>query len=135
MSDSINVIFHSPGRSDIGPEIYIHWGRSTIIEDLTAAMPSLRTGDVQFASARFIGWCHHHSPGINGLGCSNLFLPSIPDGEPASITYQRILSELPPDTAKVNVDSWEVELSGHVTRLQAQLAASVDGFSTNDRNA
>lgn len=128
MSDPVNVIFHSPAALNIGPMIYLHWGRTSLIEDLTAALPRLRTGDVEYASARFIGCCHEKLTGAKNLGCKNLFLPPPGPGEDGAAIYRRILAEIPSDIARVNVDTWVVELDGTTIPLPRERAARADGF-------
>lgn len=128
MADPVNVIFHSAVRCNIGPMIYLHWGRSSLVENICAALPRLRTGDVEYASARFIGCCHEKLDGANNLGCSNLFLPEPgPDEDDATI-YARILAQIPSDVAKIDVDTWTLDVDGHVTQLPGENAAPKDGL-------
>jgi hypothetical protein len=128
MVDSVNVIFHSPSRCEISPMIYLHWGRTSLLQDLTHALPRLRTGDVDYASARFIGCCHEKLEGAKNIGCKNLFLPPPSPDEGENVIYQRIMSEIPEDIAKVNVDQWVLEIDGNAIQLPAEKAARADGF-------
>ncbi|MBI4746983.1 MAG: hypothetical protein HY774_00720 [Acidobacteria bacterium] len=128
MSDPVNVIFHSPSRLAIGPMIYLHWGRDGLLEYLRFALPRMRTGDVEYASARFIGCCHENLPGANSLGCSNLFLPLPAEDEDEFGIYEKIISEIPAEIAKVNVDTWTVDWEGNTIQLPSELAVKATGF-------
>ncbi len=128
MSDSVNVIFHSPSSREIGPMIYLHWGRASLASDLAQALPRLRTGDVEYASARFIGCCHEKLEGAKNLGCKNLFLPPSSPDEDDAVVYHRIMGDIPADIAKVNVDTWILELDGVTIQLPPEKAARADGF-------
>jgi hypothetical protein len=108
--------------------IYLHWGRTSLVDDLTEALPRLRTGDVEYASARFIGCCHEKLEGAKNLGCKNLFLPEPSPGEDDSAVYRRIMSEIPPDIAKVDVDTWILEVDGRSLQLPSERAARADGL-------
>jgi len=108
--------------------IYLHWGRTSLVEDLIEALPRLRTGDVEYASARFIGCCHEKLEGANNLGCKNLFLPLPGPDEDDATVYRRIMAEIPSDIAKVNVDAWVVEIDGGTIPLPSERAARADGF-------
>jgi hypothetical protein len=88
----------------------------------------MRTGDVEYATARFVGCCHERIPGSNGLGVTNLFLPEIQSEESEDKLYLRILQEMDEEIIKVNVDTWTVEIDGETTQLPYNLAASSDGF-------
>lgn len=127
MADPINVLFHSPAACAISPMIYLHWGAADLVDTLKAALPRMRTGDVDFASARFIGCCHEQIEGANSLGCSNLFLP--PPGEDATEEqiYEQIMEEIPDEIARVNVDDWTLSVNGETVQLPAELAAPADG--------
>jgi hypothetical protein len=108
--------------------IYLHWGRASLASDLAQALPRLRTGDVEYASARFIGCCHEKLEGAKNLGCKNLFLPPpCPDEDDAAV-YHRIMGDIPADIAKVNVDTWILELDGGTIQLPPEKAARADGF-------
>jgi hypothetical protein len=127
MSDPINVIFHSPSHCEVGPLVYLHWGAPTVFDDLEAALPRLRTGDVPYATARFIGYCHTQLEGINSLGVSNLLFPDIHEGEFYADVYPRIMAALGDDVVRVNVDTWLVEHEGRTRQLPAERAGRADG--------
>jgi len=127
MADPINVLFHSPCACAISPMVYLHWGASTLLDDLKSALPRMRTGDVDFACARFIGCCHEKIDGSKSLGCSNLFLPPPDENATNEQIYQQIMAEVPDEIARVNVDDWTVSLNGETIALPADLAARADG--------
>ena len=101
MSDPVNVVFHSPSRHEVGPMVYLHWGAPTLVEDLEAALPRMRTGDVAYACARFIGHCHAQIDGMNSLGVSNILLPGIQEGDTYEAVYRRIMALFTEDIALV----------------------------------
>lgn len=129
MSDSVSVVFHSPSQHELGPIVYLHWGASSLIQDLEAALPQMRTGDVAYACARFIGYCHNQIPGINSLGVSNILFPGIQEDDTYEAVYQKIMSALEEDIARVDVNNWVVEWNDQRFELSRQRAGRADGFS------
>jgi len=58
---------------EVSPTIYLHWageGTTGFIKELKELMKD-RTGDIQYAAARFTGICHSHDIGCTGLGLWN----------------------------------------------------------------
>jgi hypothetical protein len=131
LSDPVNVVFHSPSRCEVSPLVYLHWGALTILEDLEAALPRLRTGDVAYACARFIGYCHTQIEGMNSLGVSNLWWPGLQEGEEFTEVYKRVIGALADDSelVRVNVDTWVVEQGPNVLKqLPVDKAGDPSGF-------
>lgn len=128
MSDPVNVVFHSPSRHEVGPMVYLHWGAPSLIEDLEAALPRMRTGDVSYACARFIGYCHTQIDGVTSLGVMNILFPGIQEGDTYEAVYQRIMSALAEDIARVDVDSWLVQWNGQRFEFSRQRAGRENGF-------
>jgi len=71
MGDRALVMFHD--EEEVGPVCYLHWSGSVIlptIQRLRALMRD-RTGDVSYATARFLGLCCQRLPGSHSVGCWN----------------------------------------------------------------
>jgi hypothetical protein len=98
------------------------------VDELIDALPRMRTGDVEYASARFIGCCHQKLDGALNLGCANLFIPEPSSDENDAAVYRRIMCEIPSEVAKINVDTWECDLGGKVTQLPKNKAVPANGW-------
>lgn len=71
MGDRALVVFHA--EETISPTVYLHWNGSEVpelIEELKERMQG-RFGDIDYATARFIGGCHDRIPGNLSLGVFN----------------------------------------------------------------
>ena len=130
MSDHVEVIFHDPNTFNISPRVSLQYHAAALIKLLTEALPRMRTGDVEYACARFIGHCHEKTPGANGIGVISWFLDtSWADG--GAELYNQMLDSAPEEAALVNVRNWIVKWNDTETKLPGELAASADGFPKN----
>jgi len=128
MSDHVEVVFHDPNTFNISPRVALQYHASALVKLLTDALPRMRTGDVEYACARFIGHCHEKTPGANGISVISWFLDtSWADG--GAELYNQMLASAPPDeVALVDVRNWVVAWNGTETQLPAEIAANEEGF-------
>lgn len=109
--------------------VYLHWGASTLFQDLEAALPGMRSGYVDYACARFIGHCHTRIRGMNSLGCSNLHVTGLEPVDEGTPIYPLVMSALAQsDVVRVNVDEWIVESPDGTVQLDRERAGSEDGL-------
>ncbi len=128
MSDHVEVIFHDPETFNISPRVSLQYHASTLIELLTAALPRMRTGDVEYACARFVGHCHETTEGANGIGVISWFLEqSWADG--GEELYTQMLDSAPDEVALVDVRTWIVKWNGQLAQLLAEKSADESGFT------
>lgn len=126
MSDHVEVVFHDPNTFNISPRVSLQYHASNLIQLLTDALPRMRTGDVEYACARFIGHCHEATPGANGIGVISWFLEtSWADGGEA--LYNDMLAAAPAGIALVDVRRWTVKWNGQETLLPRERAADEQG--------
>jgi len=64
----ITFVNNAKKVSWMSPTVYVHWAGDCIAGWLKEAGPTLRVGDVSYASARFIGFCHNAIDGELSLG-------------------------------------------------------------------
>jgi hypothetical protein len=128
MSDHVEVVFHDPNSFNISPRVSLQYHAAGLIQLLTDALPRMRTGDVEYACARFIGHCHEKTPGANGIGVISWFLDtSWADG--GAELYNQMLASVPSDeVALVDVRNWVVAWNGTTSQLPAEAAANEEGF-------
>jgi hypothetical protein len=71
MGDRALVVFHA--EETISPTVYLHWNGSEVPELLAELKERMqgRFGDIDYATARFIGGCHDRIPGNLSLGVFN----------------------------------------------------------------
>lgn len=128
MSDHVEVVFHDPNTFNISPRVSLQYHASALVALLTEALPRMRTGDVEYACARFIGHCHEKTPGANGIGVISWFLDtSWADG--GAKLYHQILASAPDEVALVDVRNWIVSWKGSKTQLPTETAADESGIS------
>jgi hypothetical protein len=126
MTYSVTVVFHNPEDLVVSPMVYLHrWGPK-IFEELEAALPLMPTGNVAYACARFVGYCHDKIEGTQQLGVDNLWEWG-GGGESPDKVYHEIIAELGRDAdfVLVNVQTWEVMRGGEIIgRLAPERAGS-----------
>jgi hypothetical protein len=115
MTFPVSVVFHKPSAFVVSPMVYLHRRGPTILEDLAAALPRMETGNVAYACARFIGYCHNQIEGTQLLGVDNLWQWG-ERGTPLDKVYEQVIADLRGDSefVLVNVETWEVECQGKV---------------------
>lgn len=69
MGDRAVIVFKS--ADDLSPAVYLHSKGSQVQYLLEEALPTMRTADVDYSCARFIGVCHDNMRGNHGLGVFN----------------------------------------------------------------
>jgi hypothetical protein len=131
MSDHVEVVFHDPSSYNISPRVSLQYHADSLIELLAGALPRMRTGDVEYSCARFIGHCHESTPGANGIGVISWFLDtSWADG--GEELYNDMLGAAPPEVALVDVRDWKVAWNGDVHQLPSELSADESGFERKE---
>jgi len=78
MGDRALVLFKD--NDSFSPVTYLHWSGYIVGALLAEAAPRMRTGQADYACARFVGTCHGHLDGGLSLGVFN----SPKDGRPHS---------------------------------------------------
>lgn len=71
MGDRALVIFYA--SETVSPTVYLHWSGNDVpelLDELKERMQG-RFGDIDYATARFIGGCHDRLPGNLSLGVFN----------------------------------------------------------------
>jgi len=127
MSDHVEVVFHDPNSFNISPRVSLQYHATGLIESLTEALPRMRTGDVEYACARFIGCIHEATPGANGIGVISWFLDtSWADG--GKDLYNQMLDSAPDEVALVDVRKWAVKWRGEVYQLPLDDSADESGM-------
>ncbi|MEM7143587.1 MAG: hypothetical protein AAF591_00540 [Verrucomicrobiota bacterium] len=127
MSDHVEVVFHDPNTFNISPRVSLQYHATSLIRLLEGALPRMRTGDVEYSCARFIGHCHEKTPGANGIGVISWFLEtSWADGGEA--LYNDMLGAAPPEIALVDARNWRVTWNGKTIELPAGLSADESGL-------
>jgi hypothetical protein len=95
MGNRALVIFYDNNR--ISPSVYLHWYGGEVpglLGDLAVLMQG-RTGDAEYAAARFIGLCHNLIEGNLSLGVYSNALTT------ADLQNQKLLEEMSPGDAGV----------------------------------
>jgi len=80
MGERANVIFVDED-DNTSPAVYLHWDGFRVKDWLEEAGPTLREGDVWYACARFIGFCHTKIEGSLSLGVMNTDIKELKDLE------------------------------------------------------
>jgi DNA topoisomerase VI subunit A len=70
MGDRAVVVFKD--EDEYSSCIYLHWDGSNVMDFLEKASPRLRSGDIQYTAARFVGVCHESIEGNLSLGIMNM---------------------------------------------------------------
>jgi len=105
MGDRALVVFTDRNETNYSPVVYLHWGGSDVLSLLEAASPRMRTGDVCYSAARFIGVCHEQMNGHRGLGIFNS-----PTGDDArEVIRSDDFSHGDAGVFLANVDTWIVQ--------------------------
>ena len=95
MGNRALVIFYDNDR--ISPCVYLHWFGGEVpglLGDLAVLMQG-RTGDAEYAAARFLGLCHNKIDGNLSLGVYSNDLTA------ADLQNQKLLEEMSPGDAGV----------------------------------
>ena len=128
MSEHVEVVFHDPNTFNISPRVSLQYHGDSLLKLLEDALPRMRTGDVEYACARFIGHCHEITPGANGIGVISWFLDvSWADG--GEDLYNDMLGAAPPEVALVDVRDWTVSWNGKAFTLPSDRSADESGFT------
>ena len=69
MGDRALVLFKD--KASVSPTVYLHWNGHMVGRLLAAAAPRMRSGEADYACARFIGTCHEAIEGGLSLGVFN----------------------------------------------------------------
>ena len=136
MGDCARIVFHCPSESLVSPIVYLHSLGGLVLYILEESLPRLRTGDVSYSCARFIGECHVGMSGNTGLGIFNLEEPAAEKGESKEAGYHRRLKSIESFPWEerglflVNVDNWQVTHAGSCTNSYGDAG---DGFGMQEQ--
>lgn len=136
MGDCARIVFHSPSEFYISPVVYLHSLGGLVLYILKESLPRLRTGDVSYSCARFIGECHVGMSGNTGLGVLNLQTPDAGnDDSEEAIYHQRMkfVQDFPWEERGlflVNVDTWQVTHAGSCMNAYGDTG---DGFGMQEQ--
>src|ERR1051325_9872386 len=137
MGDRGFVIFHSRKYCDISPVVYLHNFGGLVMALLEQALPRMRTENVSYSCARFVGICHEALDGNRELGVDNLMLPP-PEPKPENPRhwYETLLQQVNEADWRdrglflVDVDSWQVT---HAGSTKNQYGDTGDGFGMQEQ--
>lgn len=109
MGDRAIVVFKSDKTHEISPIVYLHWNGCDIWNYLNGAVSRMPIGDLPYATARFIGYCHNNIEGCLSLGVQESSL----DGD-YSERIAQLKKESPGDAGVflVDVDTGVVKVFG-----------------------
>ena len=136
MGDCARIVFHRASELYISPIVYLHSLGGLVLYILEESLPRLRTGDVSYSCARFIGECHVGMSGNTGLGVLNLGEPAAEEGESKEAVYHRrmkFLQGIPWEDRGlflVNVDNWQVTHAGSCINSYGDAG---DGFGMQEQ--